>query len=316
MSSKLSLTGQIPIDSFGLRLDQVVAEMFPEYSRSKIQEWIKTGALRIDGDISKPKTKVFGGEAVSIDVESEPQGEWQAEAMDLDIIHEDDQILVVNKPIDLVVHPAAGNWSGTLLNGLLHHCPSLVELPRAGIVHRLDKDTSGLMVVAKTLIAQTSLVDQLQERSVSRIYRAVVHGELRGKGVVEADIGRHPKARTKMAVVTSNGKFARTHYRKVQLFEGFSYIELKLDSGRTHQIRVHMAHLGFPLVGDSVYGRKIAPALTKQSDILDTIERFNRQALHAKSLGLIHPKTNEYCAWTIPIAQDMEELLSDMRDAL
>ena len=338
--TRLSLQGQIPETSSGLRLDQVAAEMFPEYSRSKIQDWIKSGELTLDGRKCKAKLKVFGGELVLINAESQVEGDWLPEAMDLNIVFEDDDLLVINKPAGLVVHPAAGNWSGTLLNGLLHHCPKQIELPRAGIVHRLDKDTSGLMVVAKTLTSQTSLVNQLQERSVSRVYRALVHGELpcvlpsalksqkKGKskvthahasscdletvfdGSIEADIGRHPTARTRMAVVKSGGKFARTHYRSIETFEGYTHVELKLDSGRTHQIRVHMAHLGFPLVGDPVYGKKIPAAKTRVNEVLQALENFERQALHAIQLGLIHPQTNKYCEWRIDMAQDMSDLFS------
>ena len=239
----------------------------------------------------------------------EEQGDWQAEEIPLDIVYEDEHILVINKPVNLVVHPAAGNRSGTLLNGLLFHCPDLINVPRAGIVHRLDKDTTGLMVVAKTLEAHADLVAQLQERTVSREYEAVVAGVMTGGGKVEAPIGRHPRQRQKMAVVEFGGKEAITHYRVVKRYPNHTHVRLKLETGRTHQIRVHMAHIGYALVGDSTYaGRmKIPKNLSKEQ--LDLLRNFGRQALHAAQLGLIHPATDEYMEWQVPRPADMQALL-------
>ena len=299
--SVINKQAMIPSDKSGLRLDQAVAEMFPEYSRSKIKDWIISGQLLLNQQKVKPTVRLLGGESLQICATLEDQGDWQAEDIPLNIVYEDDQLIVINKPSELVVHPAAGNWQGTLLNGLLFRWPQLSTLPRAGIVHRLDKDTSGLMVVAKTLEAQTRLVDQLQNRTVKRVYFALAVGELNGDGIVEANIGRHPAQRTKMAVVPT-GKPAITHYSVTDQYCGFTGVILNLQTGRTHQIRVHMAHLGYPLVGDPLYGKKMLNTVDK------TIREFPRQALHASSLGLIHPKSGEMCQWSVPLADDIAEL--------
>ena len=298
-------------DHAGSRLDQVASILFPDYSRSRLQEWIRTGALTVDGRVLKPKAKLAGGEVLLIKAELVSEDTFLPEAMHLDIVYEDDDIIVINKPAGLVVHPAAGNWTGTLLNGLLHYCPELEQIPRAGIVHRLDKDTSGLMVVAKTLGAQLSLSEQLQSRTVSRTYWAVVRGEPDKRGAVEADIGRHPTQRTRMAVVKS-GKFARTHYRVLRRFTGFSLMELKLETGRTHQIRVHMTHIGFPLVGDPVYGGRWSTNDKTDLTLLDVVD-FPRQALHAKALGLIHPTRHEEMSWICDLPEDMYLLVEDLK---
>ncbi|WP_299979199.1 23S rRNA pseudouridine(1911/1915/1917) synthase RluD [uncultured Pseudoteredinibacter sp.] len=303
----------VPETASGQRLDQAAAELFSSYSRSKLQAWIKSGELTVNGAKAKTRDKMLGGEQLELKAELQEQGSWQPEAIDLDIVYEDNDILVLNKPMGLVVHPAAGNHTGTLLNALLHHCPDLIHVPRAGIVHRLDKDTTGLMVVAKTLEAHTDLVAQLQERSVSREYEAISQGVMTGGGMVEANIGRHPKQRTKMAVLNFGGKEAITHYRVIQRFDAYTHIRLKLETGRTHQIRVHMAHIGYPLVGDSAYaGRfKIPKGLDKE--LIEKLRGFPRQALHAAQLGLIHPSTGEYMEWDAELPADMVGLLADLK---
>lgn len=294
------------------RFDQVANELFPDYSRSRLQAWIKAGALTIDGRQGKSKEKLFGGETLTLTVELEAEGDWVAEDIPLDIVFEDDTVMVVNKPVGLVVHPAAGNRTGTLLNGLLHHNPDLINVPRAGIVHRLDKDTSGLMVVAKTLAAHTDLVAQLQARTVSREYEAVAIGVMTGGGRVEADIGRHPRQRTKMAVLDFGGKEAITHYRVLERFEYHTHIRLKLETGRTHQIRVHMAHIGYPLVGDSTYAGRFRVPKGASAELIEVLRGFSRQALHAAQLGLNHPATGEYMEWSVPLPADMLFLLDEV----
>lgn len=303
------MTATVSPDCCGRRLDQVASELFSEFSRARLQTWIKAGQLRVDGQQQAPKQKLLGGEILSVDVHLEPEGDWQAENIPLDILHEDEHIIVLNKPTNFVVHPAAGNRSGTMLNALLYHCPQLESVPRAGIVHRLDKDTTGLMVVAKTLQAHTDLVAQLQARTVKREYEAVVTGVMTGGGLVDQPIGRHPVQRTKMAVI-SDGKEARTHYSVLERFEGHSHVRLRLETGRTHQIRVHMAHIRFPIVGDDAYaGRfRIHKGVTPQ--LRDAVQNFGRQALHARELGLIHPATGEMVSWASELPDDMQSLLA------
>lgn len=301
---------QVPYSSGGARFDQIAAELFPDYSRSRLQEWIKSGALTVDQQPRKAKEKLFGGEELVLIAELEPQGEWQPEAIALDIRYEDDDIIVINKQQGLVVHPASGVMNGTLLNGLLHHCPELIQIPRAGIVHRLDKDTTGLMVVAKTLQAQTDLVAQLQERTVSREYEAVVQGAMTGGGTVKAPIGRHPRQRQKMAVNEYSGKEAITHYRLMRRFNHYTHVRVKLETGRTHQIRVHMAHIGYPLVGDSTYAGRFKIPKGCSQELIEALRNFPRQALHAAALGLIHPTTGEYMEWQAERPADFEDLLS------
>ncbi|MBU3068310.1 23S rRNA pseudouridine(1911/1915/1917) synthase RluD [Aestuariicella sp. G3-2] len=309
MAETLELTATVPAEMMGSRLDFAAAELFPGYSRSRIQTWIKSSALTIDGKSAKPKDKVLGGEELRLLAEQEEQGDWEAEDIPLDIVYEDDYILVINKPAGLVVHPAAGNRSGTLLNGLLFHCPDLINVPRAGIVHRLDKDTTGLMVVAKTLEAHADLVAQLQERTVSREYEAIVPGVMTGGGKVDEPMARHPRQRQKMAVVQFGGKEAITHYRVIKRFTAHTHIRLKLETGRTHQIRVHMAHIGYPLVGDSTYAGRMKIPKQASPELLEMLKGFGRQALHAAQLGLIHPATDEYMEWQAPRPDDMAELL-------
>ena len=302
---------QITSDYYGQRLDQVLVELLPEYSRSRLQQWIKQGNILLDGKkVLKPKNKVCGGETLQITIEQEQQGEWEAENIPLDIIYEDDSILVINKPVGLVVHPAVGNYTGTLLNGLLYHCPELINIPRAGIVHRLDKDTSGLLVVAKTLTSQTRLVRQLQKRAFEREYEAIVMGEMTGGGMIDKPIGRHPVHRVKMAVVknSNNGKEAITHYRVKERYRGYTCVQVRLETGRTHQIRVHMAHIHYPLVGDPVYAGRLKLPADCDDTLKEFLQHFKRQALHARKLGLKHPDTGEWMEWEVEVPDDMQEL--------
>ena len=313
ISTQITKTAEVPLDYCGRRLDQVASELFSEFSRSRLQQWIKEGQLTVDGAEWLPKRKVLGGECLDICASIVSEGEWVAEDIPLNIVFEDEHLLVLDKTANFVVHPAAGNYSGTVLNALLHHCPALNSIPRAGIVHRLDKDTTGLMVVAKTLEAHTDLVSQLQARSVKRVYQAVVNGLLTSGGVVDQPVGRHPRQRIKMAVV-SDGKEARTHYSVLQRFQGHSHLQLKLETGRTHQIRVHMAHLGYPLVGDSLYAGRFKIHKGASLDFIEFIRDFGRQALHAAELALIHPATGEEVSWSAPLPQDFQALLSQLSD--
>lgn len=295
----------VPLEAAGRRLDQVLASLLPEYSRNRLQVWVKAGRVLVDGQVrEEPKSKLFGGEIIQIDVEEEEQaGASRPENIPLRILHEDEAMLVIDKPAGLVVHPGNGNWSGTLLNALLHHVPQVAAVPRAGIVHRLDKETSGLLVVAKTLPAQIHLVRQLQARTVKRIYLALAQGEMERDGLVEAPIGRHPVQRTKMAVVPG-GKPALTRYRVLQRYVGFTLLECALETGRTHQIRVHLASIKHPLFGDPVYGHNRPQELS-----------FGRQALHAAQLGLIHPLSGVAMSWKSPLPEDMQALLDQLHAA-
>ncbi|WP_158967929.1 23S rRNA pseudouridine(1911/1915/1917) synthase RluD [Paraglaciecola sp. L3A3] len=311
---KIQLQASVPENLLGKRLDQALAEMFPDYSRSRIKEWILADSVKVDGEIlNKPREKLVGDEFIEINAEIETQVQHKAQQIELNIVYEDEHILVINKPTNLVVHPGAGNGDGTVLNALLNHAPEIANVPRAGIVHRLDKDTTGLMVVAKTIPAQTHLVEQLQAREISREYEAVVIGTMVAGGTVDAPIGRHPTKRTNMAVRES-GKPAVTHYRVKEKFRAHTYVRLKLESGRTHQIRVHMSHLRYPLVGDPAYGGR--PRLPKASSeaMIDMLRSFKRQALHAIQLELTHPVTGEWMSWQAPLPDDFAELLTVLRD--
>ncbi len=288
----IQVQAEVELHHAGSRLDQAAAEMFPDFSRGQLQKWIKSGELTLDSQQVKPRTAVSPGQLVVISAELREVNEWQAEAAELQIVYEDDEVIVIDKEAGLVVHPAAGNPQGTLANAVLAAWPDNQALPRAGIVHRLDKDTTGLMVVAKTLRAHKSLVEQLQVRTVKRQYRAICCGEMIAGGTVDAPIGRHPTQRIKMAVRPAtdlSAKPAVTHYRVRQKFSAFTEIDVSLETGRTHQIRVHLAHLGFPLLGDPVYRgqyRRPAGISETQNDVLST---FKRQALHAASLSFSHP---------------------------
>ena len=308
------LTIIIPLDLAGERLDAALAKLFPDYSRSRLQQWIKDGNVTVNGRQMKPKERVLGDECVEIraDIEAGPSP-YQPEAIALDIVFEDDSLIVINKPAGMVVHPAAGNWSGTLQNALLHYLPALDGVPRAGIVHRLDKDTSGLMVVAKTLGAHKSLIEQLQARTVRREYHAIVVGVMTAGGTVDAPIGRHSRDRKRMCV-RDDGKPAVTHYRVVERFRAHSHITASLESGRAHQIRVHMSHIHYPLVGDSVYGGRIKLPRQADQELVALLRGFRRQALHAARLGLMHPASDELMEWETPIPSDMQVLLEALRE--
>ena len=307
----------VPAELAGLRLDQALAQMFPEHSRSRLTAWLRVGHILVDAAAGQQRQKVWGGEKIALLARpAEPGSNAQPEDIALNVVHEDASVLVIDKPAGLVVHPGSGNWQGTLLNALLHRLPQLAEVPRAGIVHRLDKDTSGLLVVAKTLTAQTNLVRQLQARTVKREYLALVHGAVRGDGSVDAPVGRDPRNRLKMGV-TPGGKDARTNYRVLERFVGATLVECALDTGRTHQIRVHMQSLGHPLVGDPVYraGRP-SSAPVKGSEATDAtiaMFRFPRQALHAVRLAFVHPDSGKVLHFESKLPGDFEELLKAMR---
>jgi 23S rRNA pseudouridine1911/1915/1917 synthase len=303
-SNSLELT--VPGELAGLRLDQALARLLPQHSRSRISGWMRLGEVHVGGSVAKPKQKVWGGEQVRVAATPAPETlAHRPEPLALTIAHEDAALIVIDKPAGLVVHPGSGNWSGTLLNALLHHCPALAQVPRAGIVHRLDKDTSGLMVVAKTLAAQTELVRQIQRRSVARIYQAIAHGDIVEPGSVDAPIGRHRVQRTRMAVV-AGGRSARTHYSPLERFGQATLVECVLDTGRTHQIRVHLAAIGHPLLGDPVYGRR------RDSEV-ERIAAVGRQALHAVRLELDHPVSGRRMRFLSPLPPDLEAALARLR---
>ncbi|MFR0692525.1 23S rRNA pseudouridine(1911/1915/1917) synthase RluD [Enterobacterales bacterium AE_CKDN230030158-1A_HGKHYDSX7] len=312
MSDIIQLAAEVPFDLGGQRLDQVAAQLFSDHSRSRLAGWIKDGRLKVDGAVLRPRDIVHTGSRLELDVELEAQGEWVAQDIELDIVYEDEQILVIDKPTGLVVHPAAGHQDGTLLNALLHHVPHLANVPRAGIVHRLDKDTTGLMVVAKTLEAHTNLVAQLQARSVSRIYEAIVTGVIVAGGTVDAPIGRHGVQRQKMAVIET-GKVAISHYRVLERFRAHTHTRVKLETGRTHQIRVHMTHIGHPLVGDPTYGGRFRIPPGASPTLVESLRDFPRQALHARFLELDHPATHVRMKWESPLPDDFTWLLSLLR---
>ncbi|MDC8832791.1 23S rRNA pseudouridine(1911/1915/1917) synthase RluD [Alteromonas gilva] len=312
-SSQVSLAAQTDYQHFGLRLDQVVADLFPEYSRSKLKEWILGGNVTVNGEVCKvPRQKMTGDESIAVEAEITQQVAHSAQDIELDIVFEDEHILIINKPADLVVHPGAGNRDGTLLNALLAHVPDIDKVPRAGIVHRLDKDTTGLMVVAKTIPAQTHLVEQLQSRVMSREYEALALGTMVAGGVVDAPIGRHQTKRTHMAV-REQGKPAVTHYRVIEKFRAHTHLRLKLETGRTHQIRVHMAHIKHPLVGDPAYGGRWRLPKGASEEFADMLRSFRRQALHAAQLSLYHPESEEWLSWQAPLPEDMVELIEATR---
>ncbi len=302
----------VPSDLSDQRLDQAVAALMPEHSRSRLQSWIKSGQLTVNGQPRKPRDKVLVDDRIVIRAEVEAEVSWSPEPIDLDVIYEDEHLLVINKPAGLVVHPAAGHEAGTLVNALLHHAPELDRIPRAGIVHRLDKDTSGIMVVARSLTAHTSLVDQLQERTMGRQYEAVCAGSFTGGGQVDAPIGRHPRQRKKMAVV-EDGKPALTHYRLIERLPGFTHVRCSLETGRTHQIRVHMAHIHHPIVGDPAYGSRARYPRGADERLRTVIDGFRRQALHARNLQLIHPGSGQPASWEAPLPADMSHLLDELR---
>ncbi len=304
----------VPLAAAGRRFDQTVAEMFPDYSRSRLAGWIKAGAITLDGAQAAPRHLLRGGEQVRLEAELTTEVTSTAEPIALDIVYEDEHLLVLNKPAGLVVHPGAGNPAGTVLNALLHHDPALAELPRGGIVHRLDKDTSGLMVVARTLATHTALVDMLSRHDVERQYEAVVLGTLVAGGTVDAPIGRHMGDRLRQAVRDEeDGKRAVTHYRLRERFRAHALIQCNLETGRTHQIRVHMAHIHHALVGDPLYGGGLRLPKGASDALIAVLRAFRRQALHAERLAFVHPATGEALAFTAPRPADLEALIAALR---
>jgi len=299
---------QIPADMAGYRLDKALAELFPSYSRARLQQWIRDGQILVNDIPWQCKDKVKGGEDVHIMAQQTEKVSWQAQVLPLSLLYEDDDILVINKPAGLVVHPGAGNQDNTLVNALLNHAPELAQLPRAGIIHRLDKDTSGVLVVARSLPAHTHLVTQLQNHEFMREYQAVVTGVLVAGGTITAPIGRHPTQRTRMAV-TDKGKQAVTHYRIIQRYRAHTLVRVQLETGRTHQIRVHFAHKYYPLIGDCVYGGRLRIPPNSSDSFKAILRTFPRQALHAERLGLIHPISGEWMEWVEPLPEDMQNLL-------
>ncbi len=312
-AERIEQSAVVPEDLDGARLDQAAAQLFSDYSRARLQAWIRDGQLALDGEPAKPKVRVSRGAVLSLNATLEREVSWGGEAIPLSILFEDEHLIVIDKPAGLVVHPGAGNTSGTLVNALLEHRPDLAKLPRGGIVHRLDKDTSGLLVVAASLPAHTSLVDQLQRKDVAREYFAILRGCPSGGGKVDAPIGRHPKQRTRMAVVPNGGKPAVTHYRINERLGAFTAVDVRLETGRTHQIRVHMAHKGYPLLGDPVYGGRLQLPRGASGTLIDALRGFRRQALHARRLGFIHPVSGETCEFESPLAQDLIDLRAVLR---
>ncbi|MCW9718890.1 MULTISPECIES: 23S rRNA pseudouridine(1911/1915/1917) synthase RluD [unclassified Avibacterium] len=309
----ITLEADVQPNQMGQRLDQSLAEMFPDYSRSRLKTWIESDLVKVNDEVvNVPRSKVYGGEHISITVEVEDETRFEPEAIPLNIVYEDDDILVINKPKDLVVHPGAGNPNGTVLNALLYHYPAIAEVPRAGIVHRLDKDTTGLMVVAKTIPAQTKLVRDLQKRKITREYEAIAYGVMTQGGTVDEPMARHPTKRTHMAVHPM-GKPAVTHYRIMERFRNYTRLRLRLETGRTHQIRVHMAHIAHPLLGDQTYGGRPRPPKNASEEFLATLRDFKRQALHAIMLRLAHPITGEIMEWYAPLPEDFVGLVNALK---
>lgn len=308
----ITLNEIIPNHLAGERLDQALAKLFPQFSRARLQDWIRTEQIKIDNATKRPRDRVLGGEKVSLQVTLEDKVSWQPQALALEIVYEDSDLLVINKPVGLVVHPAAGNPDSTLVNAILHKFPELVKLPRAGIVHRLDKNTSGLLVIAKTLITYTDLIKQLQERSIEREYMALVKGVLISGGTVNAPIGRHPVQRKLMAVV-EGGKPAVTHYRIMEKFRNYTLLKVNLETGRTHQIRVHMNHIHHPIVGDTTYGGRFQLPKAMSEELIKVLRGFKHQALHAQRLALVHPVTQQRQEWFAAPPEDLKNLIETLR---
>lgn len=313
MSETKQLNFTIPVEYLGERLDRVVAELCPQFSRSQLQKWIKSGDIQLNNHAANVRDKVVGGEEVTIVPVLTPQIVDLPESIKLDIVYEDEHLLVINKPAGLVVHPGAGNQSGTLVNGLLAHNVQQKNLPRAGIVHRLDKDTTGLMMVAKTLEAHTALVNQLQARAVKREYLALVSKEVIAGDTIEANIGRHPQDRKRMTVLTTGGgKTAITHYRVEKRLLHHTLLRVNLETGRTHQIRVHLAWKHMPILGDRTYGGRTRVPANIDDDLRTLLQKINRQCLHATRLTITHPHTNEEMSWEVPMPKDMQELVDQL----
>ncbi|MEF1336129.1 23S rRNA pseudouridine(1911/1915/1917) synthase RluD [Vibrio rotiferianus] len=313
MAQQIVLTNTVKDSQLGQRLDQAIAELFADFSRSRLKEWLLDGKVEVNGEvITKPRTKVMGGEEITLQAELEDEERWEAQDIPLDIVYEDEDIIVINKPRDFVVHPGAGTPDGTVLNALLHHYPDIAEVPRAGIVHRLDKDTTGLMVVAKTVPAQTRLVRALQKRNITREYEAIAIGRMTAGGKVDQPIGRHSTKRTLMAVAPL-GKPAVTHYRVAEHFREHTRIRLRLETGRTHQIRVHMSYLQHPLLGDTAYGGRARIPTGASEELTAMIRGFDRQALHAVMLRFEHPITGEELEFHAPVPDDMVAMTEALR---
>lgn len=308
MTESVQRTAIVPAERAGSRLDQTLAILFPEFSRSRLQQWVRAEQVLVDGEVMRPRDKLVGGERVELNATLDEQVSVKPQAIALHVVYEDEQLLVIDKPAGLVVHPGAGNAEGTLQNALLHHAPSLAGIPRSGIVHRLDKETSGLLVVAKTLQAHHALVEQLQARTVRREYLALVNGTFTAGGRIEAGIARHPRDRVRMRV-DERGREAITHYRIAKRFQAHTLLRVALETGRTHQIRVHMAHIGHPLVGDPLYGGRMLLPKGATDEMRHALRSFRRQALHAACLGLAHPETGKEVGWEASLPQDMNELL-------
>jgi 23S rRNA pseudouridine1911/1915/1917 synthase len=314
-SSPIQLNLQIPVDQAGQRLDQALAHLLPDYSRSRLKTWIESGEIRVDGEIRRPRDKVFGGEAVVLDAQVEQEVAAEAQAIPVDLVLEDKHLFVVNKPAGLVVHPGAGNPDRTLQNALLALDPKLADIPRAGIVHRLDKETSGLLIIARTLKAHTALVRMLEEREVHREYEAICKGVMTAGGTIDAPIDRHPTDRVKMAV-RQGGRESVTHYRVIKRYRANTHVRVQLETGRTHQIRVHLAHAGYPLVGDRVYGGRLGMPKGATEELRVALREFPRQALHAAKLQLAHPVSGKPIECVAPLPDDMVQLLKVLaRDA-
>lgn len=306
MSEYLTLT--IPPMMAGYRLDKALSELFPSYSRARLQQWIREGYVLVNATPWRGKDKVQGGELVQLTAQLQKEVSWQAQKLPITLLYEDEDLLVINKPVGIIVHPGAGHQDNTLVNALLHYAPELAHLPRAGIIHRLDKDTSGILVVARCLKAHTHLVAQLQDRQFIREYQAIVTGVLVSGGTIDLPIGRHSIHRTRMAVV-QEGKPAVTHYRILQRYRAHTHLQVRLETGRTHQIRVHLAHQHYPVVGDGTYGGRPRLPPKSSEEFKKTLLNFKHQALHAQKLGLIHPRTQQLMTWDAPLPEDMHNLL-------
>lgn len=311
MNRNIRLSTVIPEEFAGKRLDQALASLFSEHSRARLQGWIRQGKVKLDDKIVSQRHKLTGGEQIEIHAELETQIEHSSENIPLKIIFEDEHLIVLNKPAGIIVHPGAGHSSHTLLNALLHYDEKLQIVPRAGIVHRLDKDTTGLMIVAKTPESHTLLIAAMQERQIKREYQALVRGFITAGGTINEAIGRHPHHRTRMAIV-HKGKDAVTHYRVLNRFKDFSLLNCQLETGRTHQIRVHMAHIHHPIVGDPVYGGRLSLPKSCSESLANTLRNFKRQALHAWQLGLTHPFSGEALQWQAPLPEDFQSLLDSV----
>lgn len=308
----INLSTTIPLTSSGMRLDAVLPQLFPDYSRAKLQQWLVEGHITVDGQQHVlGKTKVKGNELIALTATLSVETVWQPQALPLDIIYEDEALLIINKPAGLVTHPAIGNPDNTLINAVLYHCPTNQQLPRGGIVHRLDKDTTGLLLIAKTAESLRYFIELLKNREISREYRALVKGEIISGGTVDAPIGRHPRDRLRQAVV-SQGKPAQTHYRIIKRFRGYTLLQLHLGTGRTHQIRVHMAHIGYPIVGDQVYGGRLHCPPQTANEVKQALQHFKRQALHAYRLSFIHPLSQKNQSFSAPLPDDFKQLLEPL----